>query len=345
MKLILHIGTHKTGTTTIQRAFASNRSSLLEIGVWYPNYHEVLGGGKTNYAHLDIAKALMDEKSALSKGEAIQFLQQLYASAVKLNNVNTVVISAETLLRGKLGSDKKKWAKIQNFQKKLKEHLIGFTDIEVTVTFRNHSSYLESLYNEHIKATTYSKSIQDFYEDYKERFNYRGIVSSWNTNVGPVQVINFSDIAGENIVEKWAEQVINKNFSGIFNKVNSEQNVSWPLELVELKRIINLKNDKALAKKFRTIITEFSKTELCASIFEKKQTWLSGEYRKKIIATYKTDIEWLCDNYSKSCLSLLNVPVTESEVFSGLKDKHLATLIKYLINPESELAMNAKVKE
>ncbi|MEN6543993.1 hypothetical protein [Parvibaculum sp.] len=36
MKLILHIGTVKTGTTTAQAWLAGNRKSLVERGVWYP---------------------------------------------------------------------------------------------------------------------------------------------------------------------------------------------------------------------------------------------------------------------------------------------------------------------
>lgn len=36
MKLALHIGTAKTGTTTLQRWFADNRDGLGKQGVWYP---------------------------------------------------------------------------------------------------------------------------------------------------------------------------------------------------------------------------------------------------------------------------------------------------------------------
>ena len=36
MKLFLHIGTPKTGTTTLQRWFAGQRAALLAQGVWYP---------------------------------------------------------------------------------------------------------------------------------------------------------------------------------------------------------------------------------------------------------------------------------------------------------------------
>jgi len=41
MTLIVHIGSHKTGTTAIQRFAASHRATLRERGLWYPSYEEI----------------------------------------------------------------------------------------------------------------------------------------------------------------------------------------------------------------------------------------------------------------------------------------------------------------
>ena len=49
MKLILHIGTAKTGTTTLQHWFASNRESLQVQGIYYPN-----SLGKVNHRKLSL---------------------------------------------------------------------------------------------------------------------------------------------------------------------------------------------------------------------------------------------------------------------------------------------------
>ena len=37
-RLIVHIGTHKTATTTIQHHLAANRKVLASRGIWYPSY-------------------------------------------------------------------------------------------------------------------------------------------------------------------------------------------------------------------------------------------------------------------------------------------------------------------
>ena len=44
MRLILHAGTHKTGTTSIQKVLADNRDWLRERGLIYPDGGSVFGG-------------------------------------------------------------------------------------------------------------------------------------------------------------------------------------------------------------------------------------------------------------------------------------------------------------
>ena len=39
MRLVLHIGTGKTGTTTVQQTFRRHSSTLLAAGVLYPTQH------------------------------------------------------------------------------------------------------------------------------------------------------------------------------------------------------------------------------------------------------------------------------------------------------------------
>ena len=45
MKVVIHIGVHKTGTTFLQAALTRNRGSLLERGVYY----RPIGNGQTSH--------------------------------------------------------------------------------------------------------------------------------------------------------------------------------------------------------------------------------------------------------------------------------------------------------
>ena len=40
-KLFLHVGSHKTGTTAIQRFAYLNRSTLRAKGFWYPDFYPI----------------------------------------------------------------------------------------------------------------------------------------------------------------------------------------------------------------------------------------------------------------------------------------------------------------
>ena len=58
MKFILHVGTHKTGTTSIQKYCRKNEDVLKEESILYPNF-DVIGKPK-RYAHHEVAHALAD---------------------------------------------------------------------------------------------------------------------------------------------------------------------------------------------------------------------------------------------------------------------------------------------
>lgn len=334
MKLLLHIGTHKTGTTAIQRALSSRKKELLNMGVWYPQYSEVLGGQKSNYAHLDIARALMNEKCLLNQGEASEFLQNLHKKASELPGVTTVVISAETLLRGKLGKNKKKWTLIQNFQHQIMSYLSDFENIEVHVTFRNYIEYLESLFNEHVKATIYSKSIVDFHSEFLERFNYRNIVSTWEKNVGTVNVTAFSELAKGNVVENWVREALGNSIAELFvrNENHASRNASWPLSLVEIKRKVNAYNDYELSSLTRTKLELFSMANLKNNFHSSKMTWLSKDYKELLSKTYISDRDWLASNYNPSCSALCDVSDREIELFEGIEERDWIEFLKFNIN-------------
>ncbi|MCC6306594.1 MAG: hypothetical protein IT545_15560, partial [Rhodobacteraceae bacterium] len=57
-RLILHIGSHKTGTTHIQSTFARNPAALDAIGVLYPR------AGRIHEAHFQLCWQLKDPKLA-----------------------------------------------------------------------------------------------------------------------------------------------------------------------------------------------------------------------------------------------------------------------------------------
>ena len=326
MKLIIHIGTHKTGTTAIQRAFSANREKLLQHGVWYPNYFEVIGGEKSSYAHLDIAKGIMNERCLLSRDDSLKFLQGLHQNAKRVN-ANKVLLSAESFLRGREGNDKKIWQKIQNFQLLLKDSLSDFTDIQIVVTFRSYVDYLESLFNEHVKATNYEKDIFTFHEEYAERFNYKAIVSSWEKIFGEVKVISFQDLDKNFLERSWTELVFDSEVAKIIEGTSSLANPSWPLPLVDLKRKFNKISSKREAQKMRVVIENFTNNSDLSSMWPKKYSWLNSTDRENIQLLYKDDSDWLASRYDITKEYLLSFSGKENTNFLGLSEQEVLILV------------------
>jgi len=84
----LHIGSEKTGTSSIQRYFGKNRSAFLECGYWYP---DCLTGGPAVHRRLSDEALLnpIDPKGQL----AVEFREEYRQAAA--GGAHTAVISSE----------------------------------------------------------------------------------------------------------------------------------------------------------------------------------------------------------------------------------------------------------
>ena len=109
MKTIIHIGQHKTGTTSIQRFLRDNKESLKKSGLYVPT----LVAGYTNPSHFILNVYALDEHRFSSTKEKIiakkghEYLNELgielskdissiYEDAIK-NNCDRVIWSNEGL--------------------------------------------------------------------------------------------------------------------------------------------------------------------------------------------------------------------------------------------------------
>lgn len=135
-KVVLHIGTHKTGTTTVQDMFWHNAALLAQHGLIYPQlgtitgHHALVCDWMTLppvFAHPDGSRALLDRMSAAhAAGD------------------DTVFLSSEELSRG----DPDNRVNLQE----LRACLSRFDRIEVVCVLRTQWQFLQSVYLEISKA-------------------------------------------------------------------------------------------------------------------------------------------------------------------------------------------------
>ena len=96
-RLILHAGTHKTGTTTIQQVLADNRAFLRGHGLVYPD--STVPFGVSRAAHHPFAAALTGVEPA-GEADAAAFRQ---AARDALPTGATLLLSAESIYRHQRG--------------------------------------------------------------------------------------------------------------------------------------------------------------------------------------------------------------------------------------------------
>jgi len=76
-RLIVHIGTHKTATTSLQRHLARNLEALAARDIWYPDYG-LIGRG-SHYAPLGIVNALAGQHETFGIADAWAFFRAVTA--------------------------------------------------------------------------------------------------------------------------------------------------------------------------------------------------------------------------------------------------------------------------
>lgn len=242
MSFVIHVGTHKTGTTTLQRFAASNRTELRGRGIWYPSYTEI--GLFDHYAHHHLAFALADEPNKkLSASEATRFVE--YVDKNRMRN-ETVLISAEPLYRLTLGLDRKshKWRSSSALYWEARDRFIAkmrdafpFDDVQILICLRRQDNFAKSVYQERIKVTKFSDTFATFLHKERSIFDYLGQVEAFAKHFPHLKIVTFESLVGTGDLHSAFFELFDADIS--FSQHRPVTNMSLPIEFVEFKRLLN----------------------------------------------------------------------------------------------------------
>ncbi len=230
MTVVLHIGTHKTGSTAIQRFAAANRSKLRARGLWYPSYDEIKLF--VHYGHHHIAHALANENgNRLSIEDTRRFIDHVTA---KQRPGETILISAEPFYRHVLPAEGGYWAERQAYVERVRAFFPG-PDVKILTTVRRQDTFARSLYQERVKVTKYRQTFPEFIAD-RSPFEYYEHLRLFRDAFGNVDVLVYEDLAAKGLIDAFFAHlgVDISNISG-----RPAANPSLPIDLVEFKRILN----------------------------------------------------------------------------------------------------------
>lgn len=240
-RLILHIGTHKTGTTGIQRFCAIQREALLREGILYPSY--ALIGAKEHYAHHRVAHGLAGADPEWPADKVAGFLKEV---AARCPEDGAVLLSAEPFYRHLIIEGNRKAANLADRDYwQVRKRFIEVTaaafadfDVEIVAVFRKQPAYLDSLYQEMIKATRFTGTPFEFYLMKRNELNYFGQMKTWGECFPNMRVLVFEELLKrKNLVHDFLNAATGKTLA--LPQVTTTWNSSLHPLVIEAKRQFN----------------------------------------------------------------------------------------------------------
>lgn len=166
MKITLHIGTHKTGTTSLQRFLHSNRGQLKAQGVLYPDY------GLLHHAHHEWPWSIAGVDGGRRLTDTSEQLLKRYLAEADAQRCDQLLVSSEEFEFVRAP------AKLAGLAEQLKDF-----QVKILVYLRRQDYYLESEYGQHLRMyeKRETKEIDEFlfWHALADRFNYRRLLTPW----------------------------------------------------------------------------------------------------------------------------------------------------------------------
>lgn len=194
--LFLHVGLHKTGTTSLQKAFFDNRAALERQGVLYPSTG--LSPKPVNWGHHELAYALRQRPQGLEMWQALR--EEADAAGLP-----KVLVSSEELsllpfptLPGPAAF------------KLISEVFEGY-DVRLICYLRPQAEMIASLYNHHVKSVGEHRDILEFIAQVAPRLDYQNYLNVAAHGLGPetVEVRRYqkSHMKNGDIISDMAERL------------------------------------------------------------------------------------------------------------------------------------------
>jgi hypothetical protein len=238
MKLILHIGTHKTGTTALQQFLYANRERLHASGFHYATPPHGLQDAN------EIA-------NALNVGH-IRSVRKFFAEHDRLarrRGAHTTVVSSENFY-AMCVLDAMQRRQVCRHATECERPLIeelktlmpeGITVTQVVCYFRRPDRYAESLYSQHVKrGIIFNGTFEEFLPIVEPALQYHAYVQAWSDVFGKSNcIVRLYEQARGDIVSDFLRNVLDIDDVGQFAQVHGQANERLSRDALEFKRLRN----------------------------------------------------------------------------------------------------------
>ena len=319
MSFIIHIGSHKTGTTAVQRFAAKHRKALRSRGLWYPSYADI--GIADHYGHHDFAHAVADREGRLTIDDAHRFVQYIRRKRRKREKV---LISAEPMYRHVIKGDPDLWEQRAAYVRRLGD-VFGVEDVTVLAVFRRQDTFARSLYQEKVKARRYAARFRQFLTEQRYEFEYHRQVSLFAKVFGSVMVETYEDLKKTNLINAF---YANLGIDVSDFEPPTEINRSLPIELVEYKRLLNATECRRV--RLQQIVPKLdgraAKEGLAGDI-----DWITREEMEEFYNSFNDENERLRRDFANDrpaplFPSLIEQPIPDRQEYGGMTMHRFAQL-------------------
>jgi len=198
-RIILHVGTHKTGTTGLQRSLFEQREYLKGCGISYDPWPGVLASLK--YAHHGLAHRLASFDSEDQKVLA-RYRVRLEEA---LGSREDVIISAEPFYRHvAAGLEDDPVAARICYLNRIADYFKGLP-VEVSICFRRPDRMAESVFKEQAVSTGNQLEFLPWLDKFADRFDYTARLAEFEQHFGPAKVWCFEDAVAKGLLPAFFE--------------------------------------------------------------------------------------------------------------------------------------------
>jgi glycosyltransferase involved in cell wall biosynthesis len=240
-RLILHVGTGKTGSTSLQWFLDTHREALRRRGVLYPKEH------RYGYAHYPVAWYVRGETYRIPPAATevypnhANLAAQIRAFVEALARVPepTIVLSSEGLA----------YAPPQVARALLREF-----DVRIVIYLRRQDVWIESLYNQVVKMSGLRRDLASFMRVQRRKLDYEALVDGWARAFGDaaITVIPFESASFPLGLERGFLEAIGVPWSSPF--VTERRNEALSRDALEFLRGADLLRSRLPRERFHRLV-------------------------------------------------------------------------------------------
>jgi hypothetical protein len=245
MRLILHIGTGKTGTTALQQFLSVNRTTLSTNGVYYAtpadehNFNSVVKAHLLPTQHDVMGRFFIDH---LSNAERRGF----HTTVASSENLYCMTRHSYDPATNKFPADP--LAEERFLIARLRSAIPNSVDVRIVCYVRRPDHYLESTYTQRVKGGLFAGNIAQFVSIGGYMLDYHRCLSIWREVFGNIDMaVRLYETALPSVMHDFFRYVLHLQDSSSFAKAGLRANERLSRDLIEYIRLLN--EDSPCSKK------------------------------------------------------------------------------------------------